>query len=147
MAEKEDYLQSELFSQDTGARQYRPRSAGAGSLFTRIRGHEKVLLSAMALVLLSILSFSLGVERGKRLASTRAVQEQPGYTIQVAAFRNKGLALRHARALDKSGISPLIFAKGDYIILCVGKFSNQESAQPLLNQLQKTYASCRIRRL
>ncbi len=147
MAQKEDYTQNELFTQDSGSGQYKPR-ARVEPFFTRIRGYEKALLIIMGLVLLSIVSFSLGVEKGRRAALYRTRNAEPlTYTIQVAAFKNRALALRHAQALESKGLSPLIFAKGNYIILCVGKFSNQESAQPLLNQLQKTYAGCRIRRL
>jgi cell division protein FtsN len=102
----------------------------------------------MGLVLLSIISFSLGVEKGKQVALISNKNIDPAsYTIQVGAFKNRALALRQAQVLARKGLAPLAFAKGSYIILCVGKFSNQESAQPLLTQLQRTYAGCRIRRL
>jgi len=147
MAEKQDYSQSELFSPGDNSGQYKPRSR-KNPFFLRIRGYEKVMLLIMGLVLTSIISFSLGVERGKRVAGdTKSVTAQPGYTIQVATFRNKQLALREVQLLLKEGLTPMAFAKGGYIILCVGKFSNQESAQPLLIQLQRAYAGCRIRRL
>lgn len=106
------------------------------------------MLLIMGLVLASILSFSWGVEKGKRVAQIKNdIIEQSGYTIQVATFKSKQLALREVQLLLKEGLTPLVFAKGGYIILCVGKFSNQESAQPLLIQMQRTYAGCRIRRL
>jgi hypothetical protein len=147
MAEKQDYSQSELFTQELDSGQFKPR-ARSNPFFTRIRGYEKVLLLIMGLVLLSIVSFSLGVEKGRHsaLAANKNI-EQVSYTIQVGAFKNRELALRQAQILAKKGLAPLAFVKGSYIILCVGKFSNQESAQPLLNQLQRTYAGCRIRRL
>lgn len=147
MAEKQDYPQPELFTQDSSSRHYKVRTAG-DPFFLRIRRYEKVILLIMALVLTSIISFSIGVENGKRVILTEnngAGSES--YTVQVAAFKNKGLALRHAQLLTQSGMAPMVFAKGSYIILCVGKFSNQESAQPLLIKLQRTYAGCRIRRL
>jgi hypothetical protein len=147
MVERQEYSQNELFTQELSSGKYQPRIPN-NPFFTRMRAYEKVLLSIMGLVLLSIISFSLGVEKGKRVAllsSKDAVKTS--YTIQVAAFKNRDLALRQAQLLSKRGLTPLVFAKGNYIILCVGKFSNQESAQPLLNQLQKAYAGCRIRRL
>ncbi|MBU0547849.1 MAG: SPOR domain-containing protein [Candidatus Omnitrophica bacterium] len=147
MAEKQDYLQSELFTQSQNSGQYKPRTYG-NQFFTRIRGYEKILLLIMGLVLLSVISFSLGVEKGKRVVLTSNNNIEPAsYTIQVGAFKNRNLALHQAQLLAKKGLAPLAFAKGNYIILCVGKFSNQERAQPLLTQLQKTYAGCRIRRL
>ena len=147
MAEKQEYLQSELFSSDDNSGQYKPRSH-KNSFFLRIRGYEKVMLFIMGLVLTSIVSFSLGVENGKRVNwSKNNAIEQANYTIQLATFKNKQLALREVQLLLKEGLTPMVFAKGGYIILCVGKFSNQEGAQPLLIQLQRTYAGCRIRRL
>ncbi len=148
MAEKQDYSQSELFSSVDDRGQFRPK-VPKHHFFLRMRGYEKVMLIIMSLVLTSIVAFSLGVEKGRRLGvdgnPLRVVESY--FTIQVAAFKNKALALKEAELLKKEGLTPLVFAKGDLIILCVGKFSNQESAQPLLIQLQRTYAGCRIRRL
>ncbi|HNW39698.1 MAG TPA: SPOR domain-containing protein [Candidatus Omnitrophota bacterium] len=147
MVEKQDYSQSELFSPVDSSGQYKVR-VSKNPFFLRIRGYEKIMLLIMGLVLTSVISFSLGVEKGKRSELIRnSIPDQFGYTIQVATFKNKPLALREAQLLQKEGLTPMVFAKGDYIVLCVGKFSNQESAQPLLIQLQRTYASCRIRRL
>jgi hypothetical protein len=147
MAEKQDYSQSELFTRELDSGQYKPRRS-ANPFFTRIRGYEKALLLIMGLVLISIISFSLGVEKGKRITLISNKNIEPAsFTIQVGAFKNRALALRQAQILARKGLAPLAFAKGSYIILCVGKFSNQESAQPLLTQLQRTYAGCRIRRL
>jgi hypothetical protein len=147
MAEKQDYSQSELFSSDDHSGQYKLR-VSKNSFFLRIRGYEKVMLLIMGVVLISIISFSLGVENGKRVGWVKNnTVDRTGYTIQVATFKNRQLALLEAQALLKEGLAPMVFAKEGYIILCVGKFSNQESAQPLLIQLQRTYAGCRIRRL
>jgi hypothetical protein len=148
MVEKQDYSQSELFAQGSNSGQYQPQ-VPKNPFFLRIRGYEKVMLLIMGLILVSIVSFSLGVEKGKRvaLAKNNSSIGQYSYTIQVAAFKSKELALRQAQVLAKNGLTPLAFAKDNTIILCVGKFSNQESAQPLLTVLQRTYAGCRIRRL
>ncbi len=147
MAEKQDYPQPELFTQSPDNGNFKPYSARV-PFFLRIRGYEKAILLVMGLVLTGIIAFSIGVENGKRVILTENNSVgADSYTIQVAAFTNKALALRHAQLLSKEGLFPLVFTKGKYIILCVGKFSNQEGAQPLLIQLQRTYAACRIRRL
>ena len=147
MVEKQDYSQSELFSPGDNGGQYKPHLTKK-PFFLRIRGYEKVMILIMGLVLTSIISFALGVENGKRVGWVKNnTPDQVGYTIQVATFKNKQLALGEVQLLLKEGLTPMAFAKGGYIILCVGKFSNQESAQPLLIHLQRTYAGCRIRRL
>ncbi len=147
MAQKQDYAQPELFTQSADSGQYKPQIR-KNPFFLRIRNYEKAMLLIMGMALLSIISFSIGVEKGRHAGlpgKNSAIQDS--YTIQVAAFKNRELLLRQAQLLAKNGFSPVAFTKGDYFILCVGKFSNQESAQFLLNQLQKTYANCRIRRL
>lgn len=147
MAEKQDYTQSELFTQSQDSGNYKP-FAPKNSFFLRIREYEKVILLIMGIVLVSIISYSTGIENGKRVSLTNNNSfAGSSFTIQVAAFRNRQLALHHAQLLTKSGLSPMAFAKGDYIILCVGKFTDQESAQPMLIKLQRTYAGSRIRRL
>ena len=147
MVEKQDYSQSELFSSSDDSGRYKPRSP-KNPFFWQIRRYEKVMLLIMGLVLTSIVSFSLGVEKGRRTGWVKNnAANQAGYTIQLVTFKNKQLALREVQFLLKEGLTPMAFTKGGYIVLCVGKFSNQESAQPLLIQLQRTYAGCRIRRL
>lgn len=144
MAEKQNYPQPELFTQCGDYKPPPPKN----SFFLRIRGYEKAILLIMGLFLAGIISFSIGVENGKRIALSKNNTVGPyTYTIQVAAFKNRGFALRHAQLLTKDGLAPMVFAKGRSIILCVGKFSDQESARPLLIQLQRTYADCRIRRI
>ena len=147
MTENQGHQQGELFTHCADSGQYKPQ-VRRNPFWMRFRGYEKVLLMIMGMVLVGIVSFSFGVENGKRLIlSVNNQGGLAGFTIQVAAFRNKELAAREVQILSKKGLTPLAFAKGNYIILCVGKFSNQESAQPLLIVLQKTYAGCRIRRL
>jgi SPOR domain len=148
MAEKQDYSQFELFSSDESGGQYKPY-VPRNNFFLRIRGYEKVMLLVMGFILTSIIAFSFGVEKSKRQgwARNNFDQQPAAFTIQVATFKNKQLALREVQLLLKEGLTPMAFAKGGNIVLCVGKFSNQESAQPLLIQLQRTYAGCRIRRL
>ncbi len=148
MHEERDSSQLELFSQSDNGQELKPHQPRI-SFFNRIRGYEKALLVIMAFTLSGILCFSLGVERGRRsnLTVIGSTDKYAGYTIQLAAFRGKGEALKEMFLLKKQGFSPQAFKKGDYIVLCVGKFSNLESAQPLLEQLQRTYAGCHIRRL
>lgn len=95
------------------------------------------------------------VNRAEPLAATPAVPElkpvavaQKGdYTIQVASFKAAAYAKKEAVLLKKRGFESLILKSGSFTILCVGRFPDKETAQPLLKELRKYYKSCYIRRL
>ncbi|MHB8154990.1 MAG: hypothetical protein ACYDFR_02925, partial [Candidatus Omnitrophota bacterium] len=117
MVEKQDYPQSELFSSPDNSGPYKGQFP-KNQFFLRMRGYEKVMLLIMGLVLTSIIFFSLGVERGKRIVvSKNNSTDQLGFTIQVATFKNKQLALREVQLLLQEGLTPMAFAKGGYIVL------------------------------
>jgi len=139
---------------------------------------------------MGVISFSLGVEKGKRLTMQKLTDFQPtpqkaiteeapkadispkqevlppvireeviqvkaaapqigraNYTIQLASYKTRTSAQREAEVLKKKGFMPIVLAKGNYIVLCVGKFSNKEKALTLLASLQARYKGCYIRRL
>jgi len=83
----------------------------------------------------------------KAVSSTVAAVPQQGYTIQLASFKNSGLARKEAEALKKRGFTPFIALKGNYSILCVGNFNSKENAKPLLSEIKKIYPDSFIRRL
>lgn len=168
--EKIDNLQLELFSAqkqdaDLNAKRF------SGSFLRYIHNYEKAILITVGFIITAILSFSIGVEKGKgiqpresvatNIKSQTAVKiEKTGpvqklqdkqyinnYTVQVASFKNKTAANKELEALKKKGLSPLIMPKGKYMVVCVGKFSNPGSAEMLLSQLKKLYKDCLIRRL
>jgi hypothetical protein len=70
------------------------------------------------------------VESGRRRSLAAAgntevsVLYYPGRGIQ-----NRAQALRHA-SLGAKGLAPLAFAKGNFIILCVGKFLIKRARNP-----------------
>jgi len=72
---------------------------------------------------------------------------QGAYTIQVATYQEKTNAQQEANILKKNGFTALIISKGIHSVLCVGNFSNKETARPFLAQLKKRYHDCFIRRL
>jgi hypothetical protein len=171
MPKKEGYSQLELFSQsgDNAANKGVSRS-----FLIRIWGYEKVILIAIALLVTAIISFSIGVERGKNLAARRinlridvasnkaapgsatqlataskqpvtlTPQKSESYAIQLATFGTKTLAQKEIELLRKKGYAPLVISKGKYIILYVGNFSNKELANKVLGEFKKRYSDCRI---
>lgn len=69
------------------------------------------------------------------------------YTIQVATYKTSSFAQKEAEKLNKKGFATMILQKGEYILLCVGKFLNKKEAELALKELKKKYQDCFIRRL
>lgn len=169
---KQSDLQLELFSQLKNP--LAKDSILNNSFKTRIWHYEKSILIIISIVITGIVSFTMGVERGKRLSKSTQKQQLQyrmedsakkiplieelkapkdyknsiwGYTIQLASYRTKTYAEKEAKELKKKGLLPLILSKGNYIVLCVGNFSNKQEAQLLLSELKKRYQGCFVRRL
>jgi len=159
--------QLELFSQTRDLGDAKARKAGSPFL-AYIWNYEKTILIIIGLVTISIISFSLGVEKGKKLSlakfnshldialtapasipkvTEKAEEKVPGYTIQLASYKTKTHAQKETELLKKRGLSPLVLSKGNYAVLCVGNFSNKQTAQSLLSELRKRYKDCYVRRL
>jgi cell division protein FtsN len=166
-------LQLELFkfqkSQPVNSKKdrYRP------NFFAFIKLYEKAISIVIIFFITSLISFSTGVEKGKRLTAdktqSRKEQAQPRkptaervlataapiedrkdileYTIQVATFKTKTYAQKEAKRLEKRGIKALIIPRGNFACVCVGSFHKKHKARGTLNQLKKTYQDCFIRRL
>lgn len=69
------------------------------------------------------------------------------YTVQVASFQSKKTAQKEAQFLKNKGLAPLILAKGKFVTLCVGNFSDRQTAQSASLELRKFYKDCFIRRI
>ncbi|MFH0791583.1 MAG: SPOR domain-containing protein [Candidatus Omnitrophota bacterium] len=62
--------QLELFSQDRNGGF--EKKAASGGLLTYIRGYEKIILILIGFIITAVVSFCLGVEKGRRLAVRNA---------------------------------------------------------------------------
>lgn len=180
--QKGNPVQLEIFSHPEGES---VRAVSSKKIWLSILLHEKIILYTIILLVASIVSFSLGIKRGREFSLSRQYQipqlptqlmqkdnppvkekiateqkeikpvtpaglpskEDAGYTIQVASYKTRTYAQKEANKLNKKGLGTLILPKGDYIILCVGKFVNKNQAYPALNELKKTYQGCFVRRL
>jgi cell division protein FtsN len=203
MTEKTRHSQLELFCQGQDLNEKNPNSGLSSSFWVYIGNYEKIILIIIGFIITGIISFCLGVERGKTITSPRInshfdiaqkqesksasleigrnkkgtktesvksergmpaqkeirpilpkqeVIPQPqaqdgGYTIQVASYQTRTNAEKETEKLKKKGFSALILSKGEYIIVCVGNFSNKETAKSLQLQLRQNYQDCYIRRL
>ncbi|MDD5655004.1 MAG: SPOR domain-containing protein [Candidatus Omnitrophica bacterium] len=197
-------VQLEIFTPSTSS-----ETKKRGSPFLEyLWGYEKTILILIGILAVGVLSFSLGVEKGKRIARRDAIKDsytgspvsvkpaqpavqpvrrieiQPAqaavntaprtvlaaravpqaraavatkplklsgqtgsFTIQVASYKSKKSADTQAQVFKKKGITAMVLTKGEYLVLCVGRFPSQDEARAALKELQKQYKGCYIRRL
>ena len=69
------------------------------------------------------------------------------YTIQVASFKDEKYAQKEAMALKNRNFDVFVISKGNFSIVCVGKFSKKDEANGILAKLKKNYNDCLVRRL
>jgi cell division protein FtsN len=92
--EQADTLQLDLFSQTNS--QAKSSSRYDASFFRLIKAYERILMTIIAIALTGIISFSLGVEKGKRIQSPLQTQiryeaalKQPAPVVIAPAKDNK----------------------------------------------------------
>lgn len=168
-----DNYQLELFSESKGGPATAPRRS---RFFNLLRRYEKRTLLALGMAVICIVAFSWGVKRGREFSAVKRqprfdlarekTQEQvnppqqrqvatasqfqidsAGFTIQLASYKAKKTADSQAERLKKKGLAPIVLKKGDYIILCVGRFSDKGQAKDSLSKFKKEYKDCYLRRL
>lgn len=166
MMEKKFSLQLELFKRpndDSGL----GRDTSARPLLNYIRSYEKTILIIIGIVITGIASFSLGVQKGRRVTEIAGQRirvqapvikiEEPkrevmplegeNYVIQLASYKVGSYARKEAALLKKRGLEPRVLAKGIYTVLCVGNIPNKQTARSLLAELKKRYRDCYLTRL
>lgn len=173
---RERSLQLELFNQPgLNAQENKKRAYALRDILGR---YEKAMLFFIIFIVTCSISFSLGVEKGKRVRAAAAIimpdraitipdkninpvvpvssvahipakakTDAKNYTVQLATYQTKTYAQKEAERLKKKGFSPIVMAKGVYIILCVGNFTDKTSAQSLIPKLGKQYKGCFVRTL
>ena len=69
------------------------------------------------------------------------------YSIQVASYKAEEYAQKESTILKKKGFDGFVLQKGDFFILCVGKFQKKNEADRALGKLKKQYNDSLVRRL
>ncbi|MFH1640346.1 MAG: SPOR domain-containing protein [Candidatus Omnitrophota bacterium] len=196
--ENENHPQLELFSQikDNSEKNAKARE----SFFNYMRNYEKQIILVICFFITAVVSFALGMEKGRKLATLRVTDARfdtakridapaieklvktqssspagavtvkesipaeesgkaslseetkirvpaEGFTVQVASYKTMGSAEKEAEHLRKRGFSPLVVPKGNFLVVCVGSFTNKKEAETLLTKLKSKYHDCYIRRL
>lgn len=168
---KYNSLQMELFS---SADNKMKSSVISRSPLDYIWNHEKIILIIIGFLIVGIVSFSLGVKKGRQLSIAKEDKELKGkpqiikkeevktekevigpslekadanYTILVATYLTRTYAQREAEKLKQKGLQTLVLPKGKYIELCVGKFINKDEAKVILKELKNKFHDCYIKKL
>ena len=69
------------------------------------------------------------------------------FTIQIASFKLKKNAQIEAEKLNGMGEDVFVLSKGDYLIVCVGRFKKREEAKTFSEKVKSRYSDFLIRRL
>ncbi len=68
------------------------------------------------------------------------------YTLQAATYGNEEYARQDALRLKAKGFASFLIKNGKYWLVCVGNYTNKESAAALLRKLPGEYRSSQVRR-
>lgn len=90
--ERKNYSQMELFSEN--ASQDMPQERVSGSFRDYIRAYEKIVFLFIGLVIVGIVSFCLGVERGKTIAMTKLSARFDVARASAVAAKNSGRSVQ-----------------------------------------------------
>lgn len=127
---------------------------------------DKLFLSGIFVILIVIIFFALGVERGKSLALSKnqktkktksgekAIKEEkkiekttPVYSIQIASYTNTEIATEQLRKLKNKGFPAFFQKKGQYTVLFIGKFPDKKNAEVTAKKLDKFYKGYIIQKI
>lgn len=127
--------------------------------------YEKAIFSLIGLILIMVIMFSLGVEKGKNLSrqivalrqqkqlpvTTQQTVSAPQpiqkpYTIQVASLIQEDSAQKELIKLKSLGFEAFVVKGEKHYVVYVGAFSTKEEAQALLTKLKPTYKDCYIKK-
>ena len=170
-------IQKELFEEFTQPVRLRKKilGPGAGKRIYNIRlSNEQLIFIFIGLVILLVICFSLGVERGKRIAIARRepakekvvvekktetpteekISKEPvivkevssAYVIQVAAYKDNKQAEKEKELLEKRGYAAEIAKSGKYYIVYVAGFANTKKAETAAKKLKNRYKDCFIKK-
>lgn len=150
---EDEKYQKELFEFEKPKRLF-PRF---GRIFTRANfavtlTMEKIVFISIGLIMLMVIIYALGVERGKTFSkSITAVISKPPvakiapslpatqtqlvqdvskpYTIAAVTLTRKETAVTEANRLKKEGLDSFVVESGPYFLVCVGAYPDKDSVQ------------------
>lgn len=136
--EKDNNLQLELFNQDKAQAKTRQPN---GSVLSFLRGYEKTLLVIIGILVTGIISFCLGVERGKQIALAR--NNAPFDLAAKAAPKPMVVTVQPSQQTVTS-IKPDVFTSGVFTIQ-LATYKSKVNAEQEANALKKRGLSPSVR--
>lgn len=131
---------------------------------TLVLPYERAIFGLIALIMVLLIAFALGMERGRHTYGyiarespikiehapielvTEKKEEKLGFfTIQVATFTKQDLAQLEKERLIKGGFDASLAKSDKYIQICVGHFKSKKDAEGELKRLKAMYKDCYIR--
>lgn len=70
-----------------------------------------------------------------------------GFTVQIATYKGERRAKEVVGQLQKLGHESFFLSKGEYVVVCVGKFNVKDEAKRLSLELKKKFKDCYVRRI
>lgn len=135
--ERDNNLQLELFNQDKAQSKTRQPN---GSVLSFLRGYEKTVLIIIAVLVTGIISFCLGVERGKQIALARnnapfdlAAQAAP--KPQINSVKPMVVTVQSSQQTITS-VKPDVFTSGSFTIQ-LATYKSRVNAEQEANALKK----------
>lgn len=128
-----DSEQLELFSQQKENYAGQKETNSRYSLFGYVRGYEKVIITIISFVTFGIITFSLGVERGKSLNIVKSPQEIPLPQQNVAA----AVVTKAPVAKEVSAVTPVVQAQVTQKETIVGGYTVQIASYKLKESARK----------
>jgi len=134
---------------------------------------ESAAVIAIALIMGLVVSFALGVERGKRITATpreavipekapkekvepKKIEEEVRvtkkpltsypYLVQLISYKEKHKAEEELRGLSQKGHRALIIPSGEWFQVCAGGYENFKDAEIAKKEFEKTYIGCFVRK-
>ncbi|MDD5504544.1 MAG: SPOR domain-containing protein [Candidatus Omnitrophica bacterium] len=69
------------------------------------------------------------------------------FTVQIASYAREDTAVKQVGILKARGNEAFVLKKGDYYIVCVGRFKNKQDADARVKTMRKVYADCISRKI
>ena len=68
-----------------------------------------------------------------------AADNNKPYLVIVVTFRNKASALQEVAGLNREGFGAFIIQRDPYYMVAIGAYSDKDSAQKMVNKMQRRY--------